>query len=59
MPKLNSSEANLNAVIRHQLQNYKVDTDVLKDVLPEDVYTDWMVLCQAIDANPLLMFGCE
>jgi hypothetical protein len=59
MSKANNTEASVNAVIRHQLQMYKVDTDVLKAVLPEDVYGDWMVLCQAIDANLLMMFGCE
>ena len=59
MPKAANIEASLNAVLRHQLQTYRVDTDVLKTVLPDDVHRDWMVLCQAIDANPLLMFGCE
>ena len=58
MPKP-TAELTLSAIIRHQLQTYKVDNDVVKAILPEDVYNDWMILCQAIDANPLLMFGCE
>ena len=51
-------DVNLNAV-RHQLWIYKVDIDVLKAVLPEVVYKDWMVLCQVIDVISLLMIGCE
>ena len=54
MPKP-TPESTLSAIIRHQLTSYKVDNDVLQAILPEDVYNDWMVLCQAIDAKPLLM----
>ena len=63
MPKANNTEAEVNsevnAVIRHHLQTCEVFADVLKVVLPVDVYKDWMVLSQAIDVSPLLMFGCE
>ena len=59
MPKANNTEANVNAVVRHHRKTDEVFTDVLKFVLPEDVYADWVELCQAIDASPLMMFGCE